>query len=132
MKNVTKVLALSLVVVMAALALVACGANFAKMEEKLEDEGYDVTYFDEKKLEDPDKMTTAEKVTYGLVTAMVGEDVEIKGALVASKGLLGEKLFVIEFKNAEDAEEVADKNSDAVRDGKIVYIGNTKAIEIVR
>ena len=131
MKNVTKILALSLVVVMAALTLVACGADFAKMEEKLEAEGYDVTYFDEKKLEDPDKMTTAEKITYGLVTAMVGEDVEIKGALVATKSF-SSNVFVIEFKNAEDAEKIADKSSNAIRDGKVVYIGDAKALEIVR
>ena len=106
MKNVTKILALSLVVVMAALALVACGPNYAKMEEKLEEEGYDVVYFDEKKLEDPDTMTAAEKIAYATVTALIGEDTEIKGALYATKGniLTGSTVTVIEFANTEDAE----------------------------
>ena len=128
MKNVTKVVALAMVLVMALLTLASCGANFANMEKKLEDEGYSVVYFDEKKLEAKDEMTTAEKVSYALVSGLLS-DADAKGVLIATKGLT-KSVFVIEYANADDA-KAAEENA-VLRKGNVVFFGDEDTIDLIK
>ena len=131
-----RIIAIVCLLAMATLMLVSCGTNFEGMKKKLEDKGYSATYLTKEMIEkdDTDDLSTTEKVAYAIVEAVI-EDVDVEGILVGVKvsGLSMDSVLVIEFTKTEDAESVAKElGDDAVRSGKVVYIGDEDSIKIVK
>lgn len=122
-----RLIALVCLLAMMTVMLVSCGVNFENMEKKLEDKGYTVMCFTEKNMEE-----AAEYLGGDL------DDAKIKNFLIAFKldGFLGGEskgVSVVEFTDVEDAKEYAEEMGDeAVRSGKVVYVGDEESIKIVK
>lgn len=131
-----RIIAIICLLAMATLMLVSCGTNFEGMKKKLEDKGYSATYLTKEMIEkdDTDDLSTAGKIVYAVIEALV-EDVDVEGILVGVKasGFDVDSVMVIEFTKAEDAEAVSKElGDDAVRSGKVVYVGDEDSIKIVK
>ncbi|MBE6548179.1 MAG: hypothetical protein E7667_04795 [Ruminococcaceae bacterium] len=122
-KTILRVVALTLIAVMACAMFVACGgpaSNPEKAKEALEKNGYTVTVVDGQGVEGLDKMVTGIKIDL--------EDTENSGMIT---------IFYFESKSAandawEDIEKTyGDEEEDVIvkKSGKMIYAGTEQAIK---
>ncbi len=145
MKKFTKVLALVLVTVFAAVLMVACApsTNPEKAEKALKDEGYTVV-----RVSDGSASIAGVKIdASNYLNALGAEDSDLTAVVYGVKGLIGgESITILYFKDSATAKEYwdkaqeqygkddSDKDSDYVikRSGKMIYFGTKAAVKAAR
>lgn len=146
MKKFTKVLALVLVTVFAALSMVACAPNSdpEKAEKALKDKDYTVV-----RVSDGSASIAGMKIdASNYLNALGAEDKsDLTAVVYGVKGLIGgENITILYFKDSATAKEYwdkaqeqygkddSDKDSDYVikRSGKMIYFGTKAAVKAAR
>ena len=132
-----RIIAIVCLLAITVLMLASCGVNFEAMKSKLEKNDYEVTYVTKAMIEknDTSELSTTEKMIYASIETLVS-DSSVKGVLIGvnTKNLFDIKtVAVIEFESEDDAKECAEAlGEEAVRSGKVVYMGDEDSIKIVK
>ncbi len=145
MKKFTKILALALVTVVAALALVACGPNKdpSKAAQKLKDNGYAVTYTNGDNIAG----TTALAVVEGVLGCERGSLTAIVSGTKVNEGGNADTITILYFKDKGTAKSVWEKAESYLKSegeketeselkveqsGKMIYAATEAAIKATK
>ena len=124
-KKIVAIVAIIALAAILAVCLVACN-NQDTFEKRMKDKGYVVVSMSSEQIHDT-----------------ISEDVDVEWAIVATKGDMmsgeGEYVTIVKFKNESDAkdsvsealasfEAIGMDGYTAERDGKIVFVGTTNAV----